>query len=440
MPDPAPSGRRFRVALSFAGAQRAFIEQVADQLAETFGKDRVFFYPWFEHETNTVGSLALQVPDFYLSQSDLTVPFISEAYAQSKPCLAEWRSVVELIYTWQGRRLMLFRFDQTPIQGLHSYDCYSEVGGRSAADVADLIARRWALNHGPVSGAASVDTPDRAFDALKEMVGERVLERLKTPALKRLRDDGGLIAGMGESTGPDDLESLVDSLHRATKKCIPMWKQDIAKSGDPLRGAIIEDCRLLLGELLKLGVSKDLLTSQFGDVVSAPPERLCLSCRLVGTAVAIYCALRDLPLRFSSVVDEGFDVSDQAVVSLEGLASGVGSDAAADVFDALRLKVWDELWARVRDRPTAGIQWSADKRNQLRAFIATHWRRDRKWYMLTTETPANASLSPVYDQIAKDMHIGLVVRTAAEQQDMLKIGEENLVALVCEYLELLETL
>jgi len=38
------------------------------------------------------------------------------------------------------------------------------------------------------------------------------------------------------------------------------------------------------------------------------------------------------------------------------------------------------------------------------------------------------------------MSIGLVIRSPTEQCDLLRIGEEDLVALVCEYLQLLETL
>lgn len=188
-------GRRFRVALSFAGAQRALVEEVAGELARVLGEDKVFFYPWYEHETNTVGSLALQVPDFYVTQSDLSVPFISKEYVQSKPCAAEWRSVLELIYTWQNRRLMLFRFDQTPIQGLHSYDCYSEVARRSPQAIAALIIRRWEHNSGIATAPGGASDADEAFDALRAIVGERVLARLKTPALQKLRTEAGFLVG-----------------------------------------------------------------------------------------------------------------------------------------------------------------------------------------------------------------------------------------------------
>ena len=356
---PAVQGqRRFRVALSFAGAQREFVEDVACELAAKFGKAGVFYYPWYEPETNAVGSLALQIPDFYLKQSDLTVPFISKEYVQSKPCAAEWRSVVELIYTWQNRRLMLFRFDPTPIQGLHSYDCYSEVGERTPAAIADLIVRRWEHNNGVATAQGGASDPELAFEALREIVGERVLERLKTPALRKLRTEGGFLIGQEDPTG--GVTTLVDGLHRATRECIPIWRREFNDLPDQ-RERIKQDCRLLLGELLKLGVSKDLVSKQLGELASAMPERIMLSCRRIGTAVAIYCALRDLPLLFSDVIEDGVDVSGSSIVDLDGLATGVGQDVRDDVCNA--------LWLAVRGKPKGLKAWKADDLKSLKAYI-----------------------------------------------------------------------
>lgn len=429
---PAVQGsRRFRVALSFAGAQKAFIQDIAEELARTFGKDGVFYYPWYEHETNDVGSLALQLPDFYLHQSDLTVPFISKEYVQSKPCAAEWRSVVELIYTWQNRRLMVFRFDQTPIQGLHSYDCYSEVDERSASEIAALIVRRWEHNTGIATAQRGASDPDQAFEALREIVGERVLERLKMPALQKLRTEGEFLVGHEDPTGPADVTTLVDGLHRATKRCIPIWRREFNETPGALDG-VRQECRLLLGELLKLGVSKDLIAQQMGELASTAPERIMLSCRRIGTAVAIYCALRDLPLLFSEVIEEGFDVSDSSVIDLDGLAMGPGQDARDDVCNA--------LWLAVRGKSPALQTWTGDHLKSLKAYIAQHWRRDRKWYLLTTGIANAGDTRATYDEIAREMSIGLVIRSAREPCDLLTIGEEDLVALVCEYLQLLETL
>ena len=69
-----------------------------------------------------------------------------------------------------------------------------------------------------------------------------------------------------------------------------------------------------------------------------------------GTAVAIYCALRDLPLLFSDVIAEGFDVSGNTVIDLDGLATGVGQDVRDDVCNA--------LWRAVRGRASGLTAWT----------------------------------------------------------------------------------
>jgi len=71
--------RRFKVALSFSGEQLEFVEAVAQALASTFGRNAVFFYPWYQHETNGIGALSQQAPDFYLKHADLTASFILES-------------------------------------------------------------------------------------------------------------------------------------------------------------------------------------------------------------------------------------------------------------------------------------------------------------------------------------------------------------------------
>jgi len=244
-----------------------------------------------------------------------------------------------------------------------------------------------------------------------------------------LHSEGGFLVSHEDQAGPADVTTLVDSLHSATEKCLPIWRREYAEPD--ARERIRQDCRLLLGELLKLGVSKDLAAGQLGKLASAAPEHIMLSCRRIGTAVAIYCALRDLPLLFSDVIEGGFDVSGSTVVNLDGLATGVGRDARNDVCNA--------LW-RACGKPSGVTDWTADRLKQLKAYIAQHWRRDRRWYLMTSGSADAGAASGTLDDIARDMSVGLVIRSATDRCDLITIGEEGLVALVCEYLQLLEKL
>lgn len=443
MPDPAASSRRFRVALSFAGAQMAVVKQVAESLAEKVGRDRVFFYPWYEHETNGPDSLALKVPDFYSKHADLAVTFLSKEYVDSDHCHAEWRAVQALIHGRHSDRVMLFRFDQTEIEGLHRYDCYSRADGRDPDEIAAVILQGWSIRHGAGHKPAGDDAA-RLFAALRKIVGDRVLERLNAPPLSKLRTLGGFLAG---PVGPANVETLVDQLHRATRECLPIWRSEIPERPETLRQRLIQDCLLLLGELLKLGVSRDLLARRFGPDTSG---MLCLPFGRIGPAVAVYAARGDLPLQLSDVVDDGLDVSDPAAIALDGLGIGVGRDASDDAREALLLNVaYDELWDRVRSRPrreplspgeSPPARWTPERLEQLREYIARHWRLDRRWYMLTLRAGSESEVSPRIADVARDMDVGLVVRSGAQDADLLTIRETSLVAMACEYIELLRTL
>ena len=59
---------------------------------------------------------------------------------------------------------------------------------------------------------------------------------------------------------------------------------------------------------------------------------------------------------------------------------------------------------------------------------------------MTTGTSDAGGASATFEAVAGDMSVGLVIRSAADPCELMNIGEEDLVALVCEYLQLLETL
>jgi len=242
--------------------------------------------------------------------------------------------------------------------------------------------------------------------------------------MEKLRSVGGFLTGE-DPAGPGDVTSLVDGLHRATRECIPTWRKEFPESHDRIRN----DCRLLLGELLKLGVNKERVAEHLPDLSAAAPV---FACRRIGTAVTAYGALRDLPLLFAEALEDGLDGAPRTGVDLDGLATGVGQDARDDVYRALSLAALG--------RPFGSKTWTADHLKALKAYIAQHWRRDREWYLLITGATDPQTINPAYADIARELTVGLVIRSADGLTDLLDIEEEALIALVCDYLQLLETL
>lgn len=79
-PDNKPfAEQHFRVALSFPGEKRMFVEAVADELAKALPEKAVFYDNWFKPHL-AVPSLDLVLQDIYHKRSSLVVVFLCEEY------------------------------------------------------------------------------------------------------------------------------------------------------------------------------------------------------------------------------------------------------------------------------------------------------------------------------------------------------------------------
>src|SRR6185295_5653031 len=137
--------KRFRVALSFPGEERAFVSQVADSLAARIGRECILYDAYYAAE--------FARPDFdtylqglYHKESDLIAVFLCEKYDEKDWWRFEWRAVRDLIKKRNAQAVMPFRFDMTEIPGLFSGDGYIWVPDRSPQQIADLILERLARN------------------------------------------------------------------------------------------------------------------------------------------------------------------------------------------------------------------------------------------------------------------------------------------------------
>ncbi|MHC4696035.1 MAG: TIR domain-containing protein [Planctomycetota bacterium] len=143
--------KRFKIALSFPGEHRAFVEQVARCLADQIGRDRVLYDRYYEAEFARF-DLDTYLQRLYHDQSELIAVFLCADYERKEWCGLEWRAILDLIKKRQISAVMLLRFDNTEIPGLFSTAGSAWIGDRQPEEVADLILERMRVNAGS-SGA-----------------------------------------------------------------------------------------------------------------------------------------------------------------------------------------------------------------------------------------------------------------------------------------------
>ena len=144
----ATNSRRFAVALSFPGEHRAFVEQVANHLAATFGQDRVLYDKFHEEELARL-DLNIYLPSLYRKDSELIVVCLCAEYAAKLWCRLEWRHISQLIATVDANRIMFLSFgnpgDLSEL-GILGGDGYIKVDSLTPQTVAEKICKRLSLN------------------------------------------------------------------------------------------------------------------------------------------------------------------------------------------------------------------------------------------------------------------------------------------------------
>lgn len=185
--------KRFRVALSFPGEHRDFVERVAGRLAEILGRERVLYDRYYEAELARP-DLDLYLQRLYHDQSELIAVFLCAEYARKEWCGLEWGAVRDLIKQRQTAAIMPFRFDTTEIPGLFSTHGYVWIGDRTPKEMAELILERLQVDLGEAAGGWKADD-----------LAPHCLVHLPYPSL------GDLFRGRDES-----LDSIGASLRRLT--------------------------------------------------------------------------------------------------------------------------------------------------------------------------------------------------------------------------------
>ncbi len=135
------STKRFQVALSFPGEQRAYVAQVANALADRLGREQVFYDEWYTAELARL-NLDTYLQAVYHDGAELIVPFLCADYERKKWCGLEWRAIRDLFEKRADADIMPLRFDDTAIPGLFRIDGYIDLRQYTPEQTAAFILQR----------------------------------------------------------------------------------------------------------------------------------------------------------------------------------------------------------------------------------------------------------------------------------------------------------
>ncbi len=131
---------KFDVALSFAGEQRRYVEEVATILKR---KGIRVFYDQFEQSHMWGKSLPEYLQDVYYSRSEWCIMFISEAYVSKMWTTHERKSIVARQIKELGGYILPVRFDDTEVPGLDPGIVYQDARKKSPSEIADSFLAKF---------------------------------------------------------------------------------------------------------------------------------------------------------------------------------------------------------------------------------------------------------------------------------------------------------
>lgn len=129
----------YDIALSFAGENRDYVEEVAQTL-KVYGV-RVF-YDKFEEHTLWGKNLIDYLQDIYKNKAKYTVMFISEYYAKKAWTTHERKSMQERAYRESEEYILPARFDNTEIPGLYSTVSYIDLNFKTPYEFTKVILQK----------------------------------------------------------------------------------------------------------------------------------------------------------------------------------------------------------------------------------------------------------------------------------------------------------
>ena len=159
------NGPKYQVALSFAGEQRDYVEEVARHLQS---RSIALFYDGFE-KVDLWGRSAVEAfHEAFAEKSAYVVMFISEAYVSKAWPNHERRSALSRMIEEEGEYILPVRFDGTRVPGLPTDIIYECARKHTPAQLAPMIANKLGVQ--PFAGKASEVPPPRMTSPTGEAV------------------------------------------------------------------------------------------------------------------------------------------------------------------------------------------------------------------------------------------------------------------------------
>lgn len=131
--------RRFKIALSFPGEVRAFVELIASKLADRYGKEHILYDMFYRAEFSRP-NLDLYLQGLYNTESDLIVVFFCEDYQRKPWCGLEWRAIRDLVnQRVNDERIMYVICGKAEVTDIkHTIDGHFDVPNMSKKDLEEL--------------------------------------------------------------------------------------------------------------------------------------------------------------------------------------------------------------------------------------------------------------------------------------------------------------
>lgn len=129
----------FEIALSFAGEDRVYVDQVANLLRDSGVK---VFYDLFEEASLWGKNLYDYLSDIYQNKALYTIMFISEHYALKLWANHERQAMQARAFQEHQEYILPARFDDTPIPGVLPTVAYVSLAGRSPQDFVKIVHKK----------------------------------------------------------------------------------------------------------------------------------------------------------------------------------------------------------------------------------------------------------------------------------------------------------
>ena len=159
------TGRTHQVALSFAGEQRDYVEDVAQHLA---ARSTGVFYDGFQRTWLWGRDGVETFHEVFAEASNFVVMFVSAAYVAKPWTRHERKSALSRMLREESEYVLPVRFDDTPVPGLPESVLYLEANDYTPAQLAAMIVEKIGVD--PYSGKASDVPPPRMTSPVGEVV------------------------------------------------------------------------------------------------------------------------------------------------------------------------------------------------------------------------------------------------------------------------------